>query len=109
MTLRRHFCSRTAELLIPLSRYLQTLIPTPTEVGTARAYNKDKNLRLKPFSSVNFFASLKADGSPLPFRSTSKRTEFYERWMKTPAFGLWLAQQESIVQGVLKEHLERQP
>ncbi|KAK7044084.1 hypothetical protein VNI00_007800 [Paramarasmius palmivorus] len=63
----------------------------------------DTSLRLKPFNSANFFVSLKAHGTPLPFRSTSKRTEFYERWLKTPAFGLWLAQQERIVQSVLKE------
>ncbi|KAF9016266.1 DUF1630-domain-containing protein [Hymenopellis radicata] len=99
LDLRRHFCSRTNELLIPLTRYLNTLIPTPTEV-------KKGNMRLKPFSSSAFFASLKEHGSTLPFKSTSKRKDFYERWLKTPAFGLWLAQQEHIVQGVLEKSLE---
>ncbi len=28
------------------------------------------------------------------------------RWLKTPAFGLWLAQQEQIVKGVLEKSLE---
>lgn len=27
----------------------------------------------------------------------------FHRWLKTPGFGLWLAQQERIVEGVLKE------
>ncbi|KAF5379809.1 hypothetical protein D9615_005688 [Tricholomella constricta] len=99
LALRRHFHSRTTELVTPLARYLNTLIPSPTEVARSSAHT----LRLKPFSSANFFASLKAHGSTLPFRSTSKRTEFYERLLKTPGFGLWLAQQEQIVEGVLKE------
>ncbi|KAG6817261.1 hypothetical protein H0H87_010922 [Tephrocybe sp. NHM501043] len=100
LALRRHFHSRTTELITPLARYLNTLIPTPTEVSRTSAKN---TLRLKPFNNVNFFASLKAHGSTLPFRSTGKRTEFYERFLRTPGFGLWLAQQEQIVELVLKE------
>jgi len=103
LIMRRHFSSRTKELLAPLSRYLNTLIPTPTEVSRARAPFSHHALRLKSFSSVKFFTSLKAHGSTLPFKSNSKRTEFYERWLKTPAFGMWLAQQEVIVQAVLDE------
>ncbi|KAJ4480145.1 hypothetical protein J3R30DRAFT_3701503 [Lentinula aciculospora] len=111
LALRLHFCSRTNELLIPLTRYLHTLIPTPTEVAQIEKKTgeggPDLSLRLKSFNSVNFFASLKAHGSTLPFRSSSKRWEFYERWLKTPAFGLWLAQQESIVQNVLNDNVAR--
>ncbi|TFK35563.1 hypothetical protein BDQ12DRAFT_687965 [Crucibulum laeve] len=103
LLLRRHFCSRTTELITPLHRYLNTLIPTPSEVKSARARGTTSSLRLKPFNNANFFASLKAHGSTLPFKSTSKRTEFYERWLKSPAFGTWLAQQEHIVQRVLCE------
>ena len=89
--LRRHLSSRTAAMLVPLNRYLNTLIPPPTETGT----------RLKPFNNAHFLASLKAHGSPLPFRSNSKQKQFYERWLRTPAFGLWLARQEEIVGDVL--------
>ncbi|KAJ4493064.1 hypothetical protein C8J55DRAFT_556035 [Lentinula edodes] len=113
LALRLHFCSRTNELLIPLTRYLHTLIPTPTEIarldrnmGKGDASTKSL-LRLKPFHSANFFVSLKSHGSTLPFRSSSKRLEFYERWLKTPAFGLWLAQQETIVQDVLHDNVGR--
>ncbi|TRM56430.1 hypothetical protein BD626DRAFT_575754 [Schizophyllum amplum] len=60
-------------------------------------------LRLKPFNTTHFFASLKAHGTTLPFRSSGKRVEFYERWLKTPAFGLWLAQQEEVVINVLSQ------
>ncbi|KAI0711896.1 hypothetical protein C8T65DRAFT_708036 [Cerioporus squamosus] len=96
--LRQHFSSRTNALLVPLQRYLQTLIPTPSESRS----NLATPPRLKPFHDVAFFASLKAHGSPLPFKSSAKQREFYERWLRTPAFGLWLARQEEVVQGVLQ-------
>jgi len=172
LALRRHFCSRSTQLIAPLARYLNTLIPSPTEVQRARMFTggppasapaqssfpppsqrsgftppspsplafsseatssvfpspkqpraslallspsigtvplsapasgrtptqyqvKHQNhhstswpstpnpaLRLKPFNNANFFASLKANGSTLPFKSTSKRTEFYERCVR---------------------------
>jgi hypothetical protein len=106
LILRRHFSSRTAALLVPLNRYLTTLIPSPAEFATVQPPSR-QSLRLKPFSTTSFLASLKTNGSPLPFRSTSKRKEFYERWLKTPAFGLWLGLQEEIVQRVLRESAER--
>jgi hypothetical protein len=92
LSLRRHFSSRSAALLVPLNRYLNTLIPRPSEVSGATA-----DLRLKPFNNANFFASLKAHGAALPFKSSTKQREFYERWLRTPAFGLWLARQEDVV------------
>ncbi|KAN0120747.1 hypothetical protein V8E52_004016 [Russula decolorans] len=87
--LHRHFSSRSAALLGPLNRYLNTLIPRPSETSTG--------LRLKSFNNVNFFASLKTHGAVLPFRSGTKQREFYERWLRTPAFGIWLAKQEDLV------------
>lgn len=95
--LRRHFSSRSAALLVPLNRYLNTLIPRPSEVSGATT-----DLRLKPFKNGNFFASLKAHGAALPFRSSAKQREFYERWLRTPAFGLWLARQEDVVKRTLE-------
>ncbi|KAF9048763.1 hypothetical protein BJ165DRAFT_1579964 [Panaeolus papilionaceus] len=149
IALRRHFCSRSTQLLTPLARYLNTLIPKPNEVLHAKksmgfpnspllpnsasaspalspstsmrsnghpnlnsstppipssaSFSSRSGLRLKPFNNANFLASLKTNGSLLPFKSTNKRTEFYERWLKSPAFGAWLAQQEQIVQDVLNE------
>ncbi|KAI0787907.1 hypothetical protein C8Q74DRAFT_1254742 [Fomes fomentarius] len=96
--LRQHFTSRTTALLVPLQRYLQTLIPTPNESRSKLTVPA----RLKPFQDAAFFASLKAHGSPLPFKSSTKQREFYERWLRTPAFGLWLARQEEVVQSVLR-------
>jgi len=103
LMLRRHFGSQSAALLVPLNRYLTTLIPSPAQSAQS---STGQWLRLRPFSTTSFLASLKAHGSPLPFRSTNKRNEFYERWLKTPAFGLWLGHQEEIVQRVLRASAE---
>jgi hypothetical protein len=98
MLMRTHFSSRTTSLLVPLHRYLNSLIPSPAEYATARAQNR--LLHIQSFNSADFFASLNAHGAPLPFKSTAKRKAFYERWLKTPAFGLWLANQEDVVESV---------
>ena len=102
LNLRRHFLSRSAQLITPLARYLNTLIPSPSEVKqharsvseisssssssttpttTPSKAQKNFGLRLKPFNPTNFFASLKTHGSILPFKSTRKKTEFYERYV----------------------------
>lgn len=99
--LRHHFSSRTMALITPLAQYINTLLPSPTEIVAGQTVRK--LLRLKPFDSAKFFYSLKSCGSTLPFKSTSKRTAFYERWLKTPGFALWFSQQAQIVQGVLEE------
>ncbi|KAJ7645371.1 hypothetical protein B0H17DRAFT_1104050 [Mycena rosella] len=101
LELRRHFHARTTELLVPLARYLHTLIPTPAERAAAPAPGAP--LRMRAFSAPAFLASLKTgSGAALPFRSTARRKEFYERWLRTPTFGVWLGLQEGIVQGVLE-------
>jgi len=92
--LRRHFSSRSAALLAPLNRYLNTLIPRPSEASAGS--------RLKSFNNANFFASLKTHGAVLPFKSNTKQREFYERWLRTPAFGMWLARQEDVVSRTLE-------
>lgn len=96
LDMRRHFCTRTNAILVPLNRYLNTLMPSPSECSTGKA-------RLKPFSTSGFFASLKKSPSALPFKSSSKQKEFYDRWLRSPAFGLWLAHQEEVIGAVLCE------
>ena len=98
--LREHFASRTTAFLVPLQRYLNTLIPSPTESSQSISSVESLPCRpraLKPFNRDQFFALLKVHGSPLPFRSSSKQREFYERWLRTPAFGLWMARQEEAI------------
>jgi hypothetical protein len=91
-------------MLVPLARYLHTLIPTPAERA---ASSSTESLRMRAFSAPAFLASLKnqsssGTGAGLPFRSSAKKREFYERWLRTPAFGVWLGMQEGIVHGVLE-------
>ncbi|KAF7309518.1 UDENN domain-containing protein [Mycena indigotica] len=83
LELRRHFHARSTELLVPLTRYLQTLIPTPAEKASA---NRNEPLRMRPFSAPAFLSSLKTGSVTLPFRSTARRKEFYERLLRTPTF-----------------------
>lgn len=132
--LRQHFSARATGFLVPLNRYLTSLIPTPQsspnipsegpgpalriqrgpstsstsspssrlEVsGPRRGASPQK--RMAPFSSDDMLASLQRYGSPLPFKSTSKRKEFYERWLRTNAFGAWLMREEEIVKRVLAD------
>ncbi|KAJ7187904.1 hypothetical protein C8R46DRAFT_1205136 [Mycena filopes] len=53
------FHARTTELLVPLSRYLHTLIPTPAE----RASSSEPP-RMRTFSAPAFLASLKSGQAP---------------------------------------------
>lgn len=102
-SLRRHFYSRTASFLVPLNRYLHSLIPSPAEVGVDVNASPRSKPRLKAFNTKHFLLSLKTHGTPLPFRSSTRQREFYERWLRTPAFAIWLANQEEVVTGVLED------
>ncbi|KAF7424757.1 hypothetical protein PC9H_010068 [Pleurotus ostreatus] len=142
LLLAQHFNARTRELLLPLTRYLNTLIPSPAELAASSRLRGSPHQtptftpsmaslvtplesqspassrsslgtsisaaapRLKPFSRTAFFASLKDHGCPLPFRSAKQRIQFYERWLKCKAFGIWLAKQEEIVRSVLQKEKE---
>ena len=103
-SLRRHFSARTASFLAPLNRYLHSLIPSPAEASMNATESPRRRPRLKPFNSAQFLISLKTHGTPLPFRSSTRQREFYERWLRTPAFALWLADQEEVVTGVLQDN-----
>lgn len=98
-SLRQHFSSRTALFLVPLNRYLNSLIPPPVQASRVSTPQS----RLRTFNTSNFLKSLTEHGTPLPFRSSSKRQEFYARWLKTPAFGRWLAAQDEIVVDMLQK------
>ncbi|KZT07668.1 DUF1630-domain-containing protein [Laetiporus sulphureus 93-53] len=69
-----------------------TRAPTPTPTSA--------DPRLAPFNERAFLASLKP--LALPFKSAGKAREFYARWIRTPAFGVWIARQEETVERVLR-------
>ncbi|KAH7341891.1 hypothetical protein B0J17DRAFT_648460 [Rhizoctonia solani] len=71
-----------------------TVSPAPSSVALS-------DVRVKPFNSKDFFASLKTHGAQLPFRSAAKQKEFYERWLKSPAFGAWISGRVDAAQSVL--------
>lgn len=101
LLLRRHFTTRSVQFLVPLNRYLNTLIPQ-TSANCSHTHNASSTPSLKPFNRDHFFTSLKTHGSPLPFRSSAKQKEFYERWLRSPAFGLWMAKQEEAINHFLR-------
>jgi len=107
LTLRQHFTTRMVQFLVPLNRYLNTLIPAPipsnNNADATPGQCAKRPRSLKPFNHEHFMASLKAHGSPLPFRSTSKKKEFYERWLRTPSFGMWLARQDETISAFLQK------
>lgn len=96
LDMRRHFSARTNAMLVPLNRYLNALMPSPVERNAGKA-------RLKPFSVSDFLASLHKSPSALPFKSASKQRAFYDKWLRSPAFGLWLARQEEVIGAVLRD------
>ncbi|KAF8557117.1 DUF1630-domain-containing protein [Imleria badia] len=96
LDMRRHFSARTNAMLVPLNRYLNTLMPSPVERNAGKA-------RLKPFSASDFLASLNKSPSALPFKSASKKRAFYDKWLRSPAFGLWLARQEEVIGALLRD------
>ncbi|PVF98053.1 DUF1630-domain-containing protein [Serendipita vermifera] len=160
--LRQHFAARATALLVPLNRYLTSLIPTPipapsvpqgpqgtpsqraggssirgragtgpttalpstkqaasvrppaTTTTTTTSTTPDPTptptkQKMAAFNPTDMLASLqKHGGSPLlPFKSQSRQREFYERWMRTNAFGAWLMREESIVERVLAERQDK--
>jgi hypothetical protein len=113
--LRRHFSLRASEVLVPLNRYFTSLIATPSSTATTPrssvtvlSSSSSATRTLRPFVQADFMASLKTYGSPLPFRSRSKQKEFYEHWLRTPAFGRWLAERDAETRLALQDK-GRQP
>jgi hypothetical protein len=88
--LRTHFQQLTEKMLVPLNRYFQTLIPSPSTPSNAAQ-------TIKPFSLPTFLTHLRNHGpNPLLFRtkglSTKSRVEsdFYASFCMSPTFAGWL-------------------
>lgn len=106
--LRQHFHARTTAILVPLNRYLTSLIPTPLNPSPSTPSNprSSGSPRIASFNRDKFFASLMAYGSPLPFKSAAKQQEFYQRWINTNAFSAWLMREERIVNAILADKVK---
>src|ERR1700754_4358249 len=82
LLLRQHFITRSIGFLTPLNQYFNSLILPPSpSVSTAPSERI-----ARPFEVPSFMAYLKQHGTPLPFRSTRQRNQFYERWIAGPNF-----------------------
>src|SRR5258706_3129442 len=106
--IRQHFHARTTAILVPLNRYLTSLIPTLSHPFLSTPSNPPSSRlpRIASFNRDKFFSSLKTHGSPLPFKSTAKQQEFYQRWIDTNAFSAWLMREEKIVNAILADKVK---
>ena len=82
-----------------LSTTSHAYAPLGTGSPASSATLTPATLRLAPFSEKAFLASLKP--LALPFKSGGKAKEFYGRWIRSPAFGVWIGRQEEAVERVL--------
>ncbi|EPT05662.1 hypothetical protein FOMPIDRAFT_1013359 [Fomitopsis schrenkii] len=83
----------------PLSTASNLYAPLGTGSPASSATLTPATPRLAPFSEKAFLASLKP--LALPFKSSGKAKEFYGRWIRSPAFGVWIGRQEEAVERVL--------
>lgn len=89
--LRRYFSDLTEQFLAPLNRYVSSLAPTEFDLSSPAEIP-----RMKPFNTLAFLASLKAQGTPLPIRSrnlptgAAVRQSLYQDFIQCPNFSLWL-------------------
>ena len=106
--LRQHFHARTTAILVPLNRYLTSLIPKHlnSSLATPSRPPASRSPRIASFNRDKFFASLNTHGSPLPFKSAAKQREFYQRWIDTNAFSAWLMREEKIVNAILADKVK---
>ena len=106
--IRQHFHARTTAILVPLNRYLTSLIPTLSHSSLSTPSNPPSSRlpRIASFNRDKFFSSLKTHGSPLPFKSTAKQQEFYQRWIDTNAFSAWLMREEKVVNAILADKVK---
>jgi hypothetical protein len=100
--LRRHFLELTQTFIIPLERYLASLMPLAKNVSPYRAVPK-----VKPFNAEDFLASLETCGPQLTSALKGDWEGLYRRFFKSPNFVAWYNQRHREVSQKLKLlHLE---
>ena len=83
---RQHFVGRSLAFLSPLSRHLHKPNVESSNKHTQKTFNRQE-----------FLNAVENDHTVLPFRTKRKRREFYEQWLNSPSFGLWIARQEEMM------------
>lgn len=100
--IRRHFLELTQTFIIPLERYIASLMPLAKNISPYRAAPK-----VKPFSPEDFFASLESNGPQLTSTIKGDWVGLYRRFFKSPNFVGWYNQRHREVSHKLQVlHLE---
>lgn len=89
-TLRQHFRHLTVAFLKPFRHFLAVAVSPPT--GVVHAY-ADADELLRPFSAEALMARLAETGPPPPFGRCSEWKELYRRFVRSPNFPPWFAEQ----------------
>ncbi len=101
--IRRHFLELTQTFMIPLERYLTSLMPLAKNISPYRAVPK-----VRPFNAEEFLASVDAKSGP-QLTSTLKGDwrGLYRRFFRSPNFVGWYSQRHAEVSRKLSLlHLE---
>ena len=100
--IRRHFLELTQTFMIPLERYLASLMPLARNISPYRAAPK-----VKPFNQEEFLTSLESCGPQLTSNVKGDWEGLYKRFFKSPNFVSWYNQRHrEVAQKLQLLHLE---
>ncbi|XP_049617477.1 protein DENND6B isoform X2 [Syngnathus scovelli] len=100
--LRRHFLELTHSFIIPLERYMASLMPPQRSVTPWKTPPQ-----IRPFSQDEFMAVLERGGPQLTSTLRGDRTGLYRKFFKSPNFDGWYRQRLREMTGKLERlHLE---
>jgi len=100
--LRRYFLELTQTFMIPLERYLASLMPLARTISPFRAPPK-----VRPFSCDDLIRSLESSGPQLTSKTKGDWAGLYRRFLKSPNFVGWYNQRHREVSAKLSLlHLE---
>lgn len=97
--LRRHFLELTQSFMIPLERYLSSLMPLKKEMSPFKSIPTTK-----PFSLDDFLTSLESGGPSLTCGVKGDWNGLYKKFITSPNFGGWLSGRSRDVTVQLKAH-----
>lgn len=88
--LRRHLLELTQSFMIPLERYMASLMPLQKNISPFRAPPEPN-----PFNPEDFFSSLEQTGPQLTSGIKGDWIGLYKQFFKTPNFSAWFHQRHS--------------
>jgi len=100
--IRRHFLELTQTFMIPLERYLASLMPLAKNISPYRAAPQ-----VKAFNTDDFLRSLESCGPQLTSTVKGDWEGLYKRFFKSPNFVGWYSQRiKEVTQKLTLLHLE---